>query len=388
MQGLYTLPIGLLHGIEEDPHLLNQSSRCFRGRDLICLVDLFSHLSSDHGPNIAVRELIPDPVTGKVISCPGGVLCLPQYPHEHVEWRLDSTELRVVVDDKVVQVIENAFCTCATFIDMTCLVTGSSDYTVRMWKVSRGQQGFGPPSGGTSGMRLALSHIMRMHTDEVMCVTASRPWSLIVSGSKDGSASLWDLNRGIYVRSIWHAERDNEIPVDLVAINDSTGYIATCSRLKLCLHTINARPIATLDLSTTTSFSSLVPTITAMAFHGREYSSLGILATGGPDGSIILRTWTADGTPEGEKAKWEFLTIRTMKARIAGLGRPPAITALKFLGCVFYGLVQQSTDESSQGESLSRRGNRKILHVESNKQLDHYFHVALLFLFVIKCIVQ
>jgi len=296
-----------------------------------------SHAFKDLGPANPVRALVLDPTSDKVIPCPEGVLCLPRYPHEHVEWRQGSTELRVVVDAKVVQVIENTFCTCSAFADMSCLVTGSSDYTVRLWKVSRGQQGSGSTSasgiGGTTGMRLVLSHIMRVHTNEVVCVAASRPWSLVVSGSKDGSAALWDLNKGIYVRSIWHSDGGEDgmpMAVDLVAVNESTGYIATCSRLKLCLHTINARPIATLDLTTTPSFSSIVPTITAMAFHEREYSHLGVLATAGPDGSITLRTWTADGTPEGEKAQWEFLTIRTMKARISG-SRPPAITALRFV---------------------------------------------------------
>lgn len=71
-----------------------------------------------------------------------------------------------------------------------------------------------------------------------------------------------------------------------------------------------------------------------MAFLEREYCHLGVLATGGPDGTITLRTWTADGTPEGEKAKWEFLTIRTMKVAMVPHSRPPAITALKFLGYV------------------------------------------------------
>jgi hypothetical protein len=69
-----------------------------------------------------------------------------------------------------------------------------------------------------------------------------------------------------------------------------------------------------------------------MAFHEREYSRLGVLATGGADGTITLRTWTADGTPVGEKAQWEFLTMRTMKVRAVGLSRPPSVTALKFLG--------------------------------------------------------
>lgn len=29
--GLHSLPLGTLHGIEEDPHLLTQNSRCFKG---------------------------------------------------------------------------------------------------------------------------------------------------------------------------------------------------------------------------------------------------------------------------------------------------------------------------------------------------------------------
>ncbi|KAF4609487.1 hypothetical protein D9613_012349 [Agrocybe pediades] len=308
--GLHSLPLGTLHGIEEDPHLLTQNARCFK----------------DLGPGNAVRELVPDLVTEKIMACPEGVLCLPQHPHEHIEWRVHSAELRIIIDSKVVQVLENAFCNCAVFADSSSLVTGSSDYTVRLWKVNRNPQ---------TGMRLQLSHIMRVHTDEVLCVAASRAWSLVVSGSKDGSAALWDLNRGVYVRSIWHGEAGEDNAVNIVAINESTGYIATCSRLKLCLHTINGRHIATLDLTKTSSFSALVPTITSMAFHEREYSHLGVLATGGPDGSITLRTWTADGTPEGEKAQWEFLTIRTMKVRMTGT-RPPAVTALKFLGESLY----------------------------------------------------
>lgn len=63
---------------------------------------------------------------------------------------------------------------------------------------------------------------MRIHTDEVTCVVASRTWSLVVSGSKDGSAALWDLNRGVYVRSIWHGTPEVPDPVDLVTINEST----------------------------------------------------------------------------------------------------------------------------------------------------------------------
>ncbi|KAF8233255.1 beach-domain-containing protein [Tricholoma matsutake] len=311
--GLPSLPIGVVYGVEEHPHLLVQESRCFR----------------DLGSAAPVRELALDVVGEKILPCPEGVLCAPLHPHEQVEWRSGGRELRVVVDQRVVQVIEDAFCNCATFADPQCLVTGSSDYTVRLWRITRDN-----PAFHNSAMHLTLSHIMRIHTQEVTCITASRIWSIALSGSKDGSAALWDLNRGVYVRSIWHGKGEEPAAVNLVAINESTGYIATCSQLKLCLHTINARLMASLDLAMTPSFSRLVPTITALAFHEREYSHRGVIATGGPDGSITLRTWTTDGTPDNEIAQWKFVTIRTMKARMVGHGvtRPPSITSLKFLG--------------------------------------------------------
>lgn len=67
---------------------------------------------------------------------------------------------------------------------------------------------------------------MRIHTDEVSCVAASRTWSIAVSGSKDGSAALWDLNKGTYVRSIWHGDGGEMNAVNLVAINKSTVSIS------------------------------------------------------------------------------------------------------------------------------------------------------------------
>jgi WD40 repeat protein len=70
-------------------------------------------------------------------------------------------------------------------------------------------------------MSVTLSHIMRVHTAEVLAVAASRAWSVAVSASKDGSAAVWDLNRGVYVRSIWHGE-GAESEVHLVTVNEST----------------------------------------------------------------------------------------------------------------------------------------------------------------------
>lgn len=105
------------------------------------------------------------------------------------------------------------------------------------------------------------------------------------------------------------------------------GYIATCSRDKLSLHTVNAHQIVYLDIG------GGVPDqrITSIAFHEREYSNLGVLATGTSGGAIVLRTWNADDAPNGEKARWYFHTLRTLKCRPID-GFDSAVTALKFVG--------------------------------------------------------
>lgn len=111
--------------------------------------------------------------------------------------------------------VESAFCACATFADADTLVTGSTDNTVRLWRVIRNDRSREQP------VSLQLTHLMRGHTARVNCIAASRAWSLIVSGSKDGSAAIWDLNRGVYTRSIWHGSGSSS-EIHLVAIYEST----------------------------------------------------------------------------------------------------------------------------------------------------------------------
>ena len=85
------------------------------------------------------------------------------YLRKAVECRPGSAELRVAVDHKIAQVDEYAFCTCTVF---SSLITGSSDYSVRLWNAVRGsnpQQFFERHAG-----------VFMMH-------------------GTHGSAALWDL---------------------------------------------------------------------------------------------------------------------------------------------------------------------------------------------------
>ncbi|KAI0826715.1 beach-domain-containing protein [Trametes gibbosa] len=317
MHGNSSLPLGLIYGVAEDYHLLTQGSRPLK----------------DLGAEQPVRDLVLDLIGQQVVPCPDGMRCVPSRPHETVMWDNSSSSmgaLKVVVDRKVSQVVESAFCSCATFADTDTLVTGSTDNMVRLWHVVRNDRNRDQP------MALQLTHQMRGHTATVSCVAASRAWSIIVSGSRDGSAALWDLNNGVYIRSIWHGSGE-PYQVHLVGVNESTGYIATCSRQRLWLHTINARPIASLDL-TNIAPSSIYPPITSFAFLERDYCHTDLIATGGPDGNITFRTWNTDSTPEGEKARWEFATLKTLRVKTEGRHRTstPCVTALRFVGESLY----------------------------------------------------
>ncbi|KAJ3536167.1 hypothetical protein NM688_g6872 [Phlebia brevispora] len=197
MHGTVSLPIGTIYGVAEDYNLLSQ------GR----------HVVRDLGSPVA--ELSIDLIGERIIPCASGSLAVPSHPHEVLEWdppHYPAGEMRFIIDRKVTQVIEDSFCSCVSFPDMDTVVTGSTDFTVRLWKITR---------VANHTPRIEPTHIMRGHTASVSCITASRTWSLVLSGSKDGSAGLWDLNRGVYVRSIWHGHGP-EAEVHLVAIHETT----------------------------------------------------------------------------------------------------------------------------------------------------------------------
>ncbi|KAF8327734.1 beach-domain-containing protein [Cantharellus anzutake] len=306
MDGELSLPLGTAYGIAEHPHLLFQSNQPIK--------------STQNG----VSSLYVDLLSEKVIPCGPDSLIVPNFAHESVEWGFQDQSLRLFADKKLVQIVESAYLSCACFCDSEVLIAGTSDNMVTVWRIHR---------SSSSSPKLKLSHLMRGHESAVQCVDASRPWSLIVTGSDDGTAIFWDLNRAQYVRTIRH-----DRPVHSCAINSITGDVATCSIDRLSIHTINGRHIASLRLGAHER-------ITSLAFHERETSLVGILAAGSADGSISLRTWNPNDTPLEEKAKWKFSTVRNLKMRKEpGLGMwLPTVTALKFVGEILY-----SGDESGR----------------------------------------
>ncbi|KAF8444038.1 hypothetical protein L210DRAFT_3445126 [Boletus edulis BED1] len=319
LQGILSLPVRASRGVPEDALALTRDPRPLK-------VEL-------SGP---VACVVKDG-SGRVIPMPEGLLSPPSRFDEQIQWGKDDN-LRTLHHGTVIQTIEATSPSCAAFADQDTLVTGSDDSLVRIWRMSHTSPSSSPFVGSTTiktrkGQEpsLTLVHLLRKHIAPVISLCVSRAWTVVISGSLDGSAIVWDLNRGLYVRSIWHADGDSSVEdaaVHLVAINESTGYISTCSTHSLWLHTINARPIARLDLTSNTPRGQ-VPCVTSITFHERDYSHLGILAIGRADGSIALYTWNAEDTPKGAKAQWGFLKVRDLEAE---KNTSASITSLHFIG--------------------------------------------------------
>ena len=121
-------------------------------------------------------------------------------------------------------------------------------------------------------------HVLHGHDDEVTCVEASAEVNTVLSGSRDGSAIVYSLRSGQYIRTVPHP---TGAPVDLVALG-SNGRLALCSLSDRQLHgcTINHRPgqppLASCDLH---------EKLAALCF-----SSTGdVLLTAGDSGVVRLR---------------------------------------------------------------------------------------------------
>lgn len=187
------------------------------------MFDLFFFLSFAEikGP---VTQLSLDQFSDKIVPSSEFTLHVPGHPHEHIAWNFLDHSLRIYSDRKVnspissviflveadflklVRCYELAYTSCAVFPDQDSLVTGSTDSKIRIWKIVHREF-----------TTLSLSYILSGHRGRIITVTASRAWSLIVSGGEDGLVMLWEPNRAQYVRSITHNS-----PVNFVAINEST----------------------------------------------------------------------------------------------------------------------------------------------------------------------
>ncbi|CAL1538068.1 unnamed protein product [Lymnaea stagnalis] len=122
------------------------------------------------------------------------------------------------------------------------------------------------------------------HSAPITCLFVSQAFSVLVSGSMDGTCIIWDLNRLNYVRSI----NSHSAEITALTVSDTLGDIASVSwtskeSCSLQLHTINAAHVATQEVS---------DIIHCLAYSSApEGRSVNVVAGGMETGSI--RLWSS-----------------------------------------------------------------------------------------------
>uniref|UniRef100_A0A8C5SN75 Uncharacterized protein n=1 Tax=Laticauda laticaudata TaxID=8630 RepID=A0A8C5SN75_LATLA len=199
-----------------------------------CVLKLFSFpsLEAPHGP------------VGHIVCTERGILAvekksllLPPLWNKTFCWGFSDFTccLADSGSDKKVAVLEAPAdwgnCLCAVSPTPGSLITSGSSAVVCVWDLCK---------SSTGAPALLLKQPLYGHTQPVTCLAASTAFGLLVSGSADGSCLFWDLNQ---LRCLTRLPAQ-EAGLSAVAINDSTGEVASCAGETLSLWTVNGQPLA------------------------------------------------------------------------------------------------------------------------------------------------
>ncbi|KAG0255863.1 hypothetical protein DFQ27_006020 [Actinomortierella ambigua] len=233
--------IGIIHNFGQTPRQLFKrphTPRQPRSRDPLSanyynMAEHAEYLTQSCAPmrdiGLPVGEILWQPQQERAYVAHSQRTFEPYAASKYVEWGFSDNSVRFFQTEpnKLLGIFENLHLeaiTCVKWADDRTIVTTSKDTVVCVWRIVQGRS-----------YELKLLKCLRGHRETVHTAAISVAYSVIVSGSEDKTCILWDLNRLEYVRELGK----HEDGVRVVAINDNTGDIATCSGPVLRLWTIN-----------------------------------------------------------------------------------------------------------------------------------------------------
>ncbi|CAG8433004.1 6306_t:CDS:10 [Ambispora gerdemannii] len=218
------------------------------------------------------------------------LLVPPNYTH-YVEWGYADHSLRFHQFDtrKMIGLYESLHLetiSCARFADARTFITGGTDAVVCIWRFI----------WHAKDPQFRFMECLRGHSAKINCLTTSRSYSVIISGSDDKTCIIWDMNRMKYVRQL----EGHEAPIQYVSINETTGDIATCCGPTIRLWSING------DLLITKS--AVDPVLCCVFYEGKlnEWFESDVVLTGHKKGVVKVWNKTYCEKVDGEKKVWKW----------------------------------------------------------------------------------
>ncbi|XP_076043582.1 WD repeat and FYVE domain containing 3 bchs isoform X2 [Oratosquilla oratoria] len=212
------------------------------------------------------------------------------------------------------------------------------------------------------------------HSDAVTCLAASNAYGLLVSGSRDRTAIIWDLARLVYVRQLVA----HQAPVAALAINEQTGDIATCAGTWLHVWTINGLPIA--SVNTALGAHSPMQQILCITFSTMyEWDASNVIMTGSSDG--VVRMWSVEYVQvpaedkESSNDNDDTDCGRDLESPNASRSESTAVAIARKMSAVDdfpQGLLAKSVSESSLSEEGESEGDGSGEDEEGVVDLETY----------------
>ncbi|XP_057628653.1 WD repeat and FYVE domain-containing protein 3 isoform X3 [Chionomys nivalis] len=284
---------------------------------------LFFHHLDNLRPSLTPVKELKEPV-GQIVCTDKGILAVEQNKvlippawNKTFAWGYAdlSCRLGTYESDKAVTVYECLSewgqILCAICPNPKLVITGGTSTVVCVWEMGTSKEKAKP---------LTLKQALLGHTDTVTCATASLAYHIIVSGSRDRTCIIWDLNRLSFLTQL----RGHRAPVSALCINELTGDIVSCAGTHIHVWSINGNPIVSVNTFTGRSQQIVCCCVSEM----NEWDTQNVIVTGHSDG--VVRFW-----------RMEFLQVPETPA-------PEPVEELETQeGCPETQIGQQAQDEDS-----------------------------------------
>nr|XP_033770548.1 WD repeat and FYVE domain-containing protein 3 isoform X3 [Geotrypetes seraphini] len=243
----------------------------------------FHHLDNLRPSLVPVKEL-KEPV-GQIVCTDKGILAVEQnkvlippawsktfaWGYADLSCRLGAYE-----SDKAVTVYECLSewgqILCAICPNPKLVITAGTSTVVCVWEMGTSKE---------KAKNLTLKQALLGHTDTITCLAASLAYHIIVSGSRDRTCIIWDLNRLAFVTQL----RGHRAPVSALCINELTGDIVSCAGTYIHVWSINGNPVVSVNTFTGRSQQILCCLVSEM----NEWDIQNVIVTGHSDG--VVRFW-------------------------------------------------------------------------------------------------
>nr|XP_020843923.1 WD repeat and FYVE domain-containing protein 3 [Phascolarctos cinereus] len=245
---------------------------------------IFFHHLDNLRPSLAPVKELKEPV-GQIVCTDKGILAVEQNKvlippawNKTFAWGYAdlSCRLGTYESDKAVTVYECLSewgqILCAICPSPKLVITGGTSTVVCVWEMGTSKE---------KAKTLTLKQALLGHTDTVTCSTASLAYHIIVSGSRDRTCIIWDLNKLSFLTQL----RGHRAPVSALCINELTGDIVSCAGTYIHVWSINGNPVVSVNTFTGRSQQIMCCCMSEM----NEWDTQNVIVTGHSDG--VVRFW-------------------------------------------------------------------------------------------------